>query len=44
VKGSRREVFAESMDAAYVQVEINALVRLKLIDRGFDVHDMIATV
>ena len=44
VKGSRREVFAESMDPALVQVEINALVRLKLIDRGFDVHDMIATV
>jgi ABC-type nitrate/sulfonate/bicarbonate transport system substrate-binding protein len=44
VKGSRREVFAESMDPAFVQVEINALVKLKLIDRGFDVHDMIATV
>ena len=44
VKGSRREVFAESMDPALVQVEINALVRLKLIDRGFDAHDMIAQV
>ena len=44
VKGSKREVFAESMDPALIQVEINALVRLKLIDRGFEVRDMLATV
>jgi len=44
VKGSRREVFATSMDPALVQVEIDALVRLKLIDRGFDAHEMISNV
>jgi NitT/TauT family transport system substrate-binding protein len=43
-KRARRERFGESMDPALVQVEIDALVKLKGIDRGFDARDMISPV
>jgi NitT/TauT family transport system substrate-binding protein len=42
VKRSRREVFAVSMDASLVQVVIDALVRMKAIDRGFNAVEMIS--
>jgi len=43
-KRARRERFGESMDPALVQVEIDALVRLKALDHGFDVREMISPV
>jgi NitT/TauT family transport system substrate-binding protein len=43
-KSARREVFAETIDPATIQVEIDALVRLKVLDRGFDARDMISPV
>ena len=42
VKRSRREVFAVAMDASLVQVAIDALVRMKAIDRGFNAVEMIS--
>jgi ABC-type nitrate/sulfonate/bicarbonate transport system substrate-binding protein len=42
VKRSRREVFATTMDPALVQVVIDALVRMKQIDRGFNATEMIS--
>jgi NitT/TauT family transport system substrate-binding protein len=42
VKRSRREVFAVSMDASLVQVLIDALVKMKAIDRGFNAAEMIS--
>jgi NitT/TauT family transport system substrate-binding protein len=42
VKRSRREVFAVSMDASLVQIVIDALVRMKAIDHGFNAVDMIS--
>ena len=43
-KRSRRERFGESIDPATLQVEIDALVRLKVIDRGFDAREMFSPV
>lgn len=42
VKRSRREVFAVAMDPSLVQVVIDALVRMKAIDRGFNAAEMIS--
>jgi NitT/TauT family transport system substrate-binding protein len=42
VKRSRREVFAATVDPAQIQVVIDALVRMKAIDRGFAATDMIS--
>lgn len=44
VKRSRREVFATALDPAQIQIVIDALVRMKGIDRGFDATDMISPV
>ena len=44
VKHSRRERFAESIDPALIQTEIDALVRLKLLDRRFNAQEMISPV
>jgi NitT/TauT family transport system substrate-binding protein len=41
-KHARRERFGESLDPALIQVEIDALVRLKALPRGFDVREMIS--
>jgi ABC-type nitrate/sulfonate/bicarbonate transport system substrate-binding protein len=43
-KRARREVFATAIDPALIQTEIDALVRLKILDRGFDGRDMISPV
>jgi NitT/TauT family transport system substrate-binding protein len=43
-KRARREVFADSIDPALIQTEIDALVRLKILDRGFNARDMISPV
>lgn len=43
-KRARREHFGESIDPASVQVEVDALARLKAIDHGFDVHEMFSPV
>lgn len=42
VKRTQREVFAEAMDPALIQVVIDAAVRIKAIDRGFDAREMIS--
>jgi NitT/TauT family transport system substrate-binding protein len=42
VKQTQRFMFAESMDSALVQTVIDALVRLKQIDRGFDARELIS--
>jgi|ERR1700677_1152259 NitT/TauT family transport system substrate-binding protein len=44
MRSARRERFAESLDVAQIQVEIDALLKLKLIDRRFDARDMISPV
>jgi len=44
IKRSRREVFAVSMDPSLVQVVIDALVRMKGIDRGFSAAELISPV
>ena len=44
IKRSKREVFATSMDASLVQVLIDALVKMKAIDRGFNAAEMISPV
>jgi hypothetical protein len=41
-KRSRRELFAETLDPALIQSEIDALVRLKILDRGFSAKEMIS--
>lgn len=41
---ARREHFGESLDVAQIQLEIDALVKLKVIDKGFDARDMISPV
>lgn len=43
-KRVRRERFATSVDPALVQVEVDALARLKLIDRSFDARDLFSPV
>lgn len=42
VKQTQRVQFAETMDPQLVQVVIDALVRLKQIDRGFDAREIIS--
>jgi NitT/TauT family transport system substrate-binding protein len=42
VKRSRREVFAVAMDASLVQVVIDALFRMKAIERSFNATEMIS--
>jgi NitT/TauT family transport system substrate-binding protein len=44
MRNARREHFAESLDPAQIQVEIDSLVKLKVIDRRFDARDMISPV
>lgn len=44
VKRSRREVFATALDPAQIQTVIDALVRMKGINRGFDATEMISPV
>lgn len=44
VQRSRREVFAVSMEPSTIQVVIDALVRMKAIDHGFDAVEMISPV
>lgn len=44
VKRSRREVFAVSMDPSTIQVVIDALVRMKATDHGFNAVEMISPV
>jgi NitT/TauT family transport system substrate-binding protein len=41
---ARRERFGEAIDPSMVQVEIDALVRLKIIERGFDAREMFSPV
>lgn len=41
---ARREKFGESIDPAQIQIVIDALVRLKIVDHGFDAKDMISPV
>ncbi len=41
-KKARREHFGDSLDPAQIQVEVDALAKLKVIDRSFDAKDMIA--
>jgi NitT/TauT family transport system substrate-binding protein len=41
-KRSRRELFAETLDPAIIQSEIDALVRLKILDRSFNAKEMIS--
>jgi NitT/TauT family transport system substrate-binding protein len=43
-KRARREQFATSIEPALVQTEIDALVRLKVLERGFDAREMISPV
>jgi NitT/TauT family transport system substrate-binding protein len=43
-KRVRRERFATTVDPALVQVEIDALARLKLIERSFDARDLFSPV
>jgi NitT/TauT family transport system substrate-binding protein len=43
-KRVRRERFATTIDPSLVQVEIDALARLKLIDRSFDARDLFSPV
>jgi NitT/TauT family transport system substrate-binding protein len=43
-KRVRRERFATTVDPSLVQVEIDALARLKLIDRSFDARDLFSPV
>ena len=38
---ARRERFGDALDVAQVQTVIDALVRLKVIDRGFDAHELV---
>jgi NitT/TauT family transport system substrate-binding protein len=42
VKRSRREVFATTIDPAQIQVVIDALLRMKAIDAGFNAAQMIS--
>jgi NitT/TauT family transport system substrate-binding protein len=44
VKRSRREVFAAAMDPGTIQVVIDALVKMKAIDHGFNAVEMISPV
>ena len=41
-KRVRREKFTDTMDPSLIQVEIDALAKLKMIDHSFDARDMIA--
>ena len=43
-KRVRREKFADAMDPSLIQVEIDALARLKLIDHAFDARDLFSPV
>lgn len=43
-KRARRERFGETIDPSMIQVEIDALVRLKVLDHGFDAKDMFSPV
>jgi len=43
-KRVRRERFATTVDPSLVQVEIDALARLKLIERAFDARDLFSPV
>jgi len=43
-KRVRRERFSTTVDPSLLQVEINALARLKLIDRAFDARDLFSPV
>jgi len=43
-KRVRRERFATTIDPSLVQVEIDALARLKLIDHGFDARELFSPV
>ena len=43
-KRARRERFGETIDPAAIQVEIDALAKLKMIDRAFDAKEMISPV
>ena len=43
-KRARRERFGETIDPSMVQVEIDALVRLKVLEHGFDARDLFSPV
>jgi NitT/TauT family transport system substrate-binding protein len=43
-KRAKRERFGETIDPSMVQVEIDALVRLKVLERGFDAKEMFSPV
>jgi NitT/TauT family transport system substrate-binding protein len=43
-KRVRREKFTDTMDPSLIQVEIDALAKLKMIDRAFDARDLFSPV